>query len=224
MKYSIPLIAATLAAACNTVMAAEFGKVISSTAVVAQVAVPQQQCRDERQLLQRPTSGGGALLGALIGGAVGNNIGGGLGRAAATGLGVVAGAAIGDRTEAANSPPTEVPVRSCLTVTSYENRIVGYDVTYDYNGQRYTTRLAQDPGARVALDVTVVPSGGTMAVAPASPFPTPMATVMPPMVYSPVPAYGYDGPYGYYDYYGYGGSVFAVMPRVVLGGYRRHGY
>jgi uncharacterized protein YcfJ len=215
MKYNIPLVAASLAAACSAALATEYGSVISSAAVTAQVAVPQQRCSDQQQLVQPRTGGGGALLGALIGGVVGHNLGEGFGRTAATGVGVVAGSIIGDRTEAANSPPAAATVRNCQAVTSYENRIVGYDVTYDYNGQRYSTRLAQDPGARIALNVTVAPAGGTVAMAPASSFRAP------PVVYSPAPAFGYYGPYGYYDY---GGPAVAIEPRVVIGGYRHHGF
>jgi uncharacterized protein YcfJ len=223
MKYGTPLIAVSLAAACSATLAAEYGTVISSTAVTAQVAVPRQQCTDQQALMQPRTSGGGALLGALVGGVVGNNLGGGFGRAAATGLGAVAGSVIGDRTEAANTPPAEVPMRTCQTVMSYENRIVGYDVTYEYNGQRYTSRLAQDPGARIALNVSVAPSGGTVAVAPAQPLPMPVATVAPSIVYSAVPAYGYYDPY---SYSGYSGPAVAVVPGVTvgIGGYWRHGY
>jgi Na+/H+ antiporter NhaC len=51
MKYSIPFIAVGFAAACNAVLAAEYGTVISSTPVTAQVAVPQQHCAAEQQLV-----------------------------------------------------------------------------------------------------------------------------------------------------------------------------
>lgn len=226
MKYSTPLIAVSLAAACSAVLASEYGTVISSTAVTTQVAVPQQQCTDQQALVQPRSSGGGALLGALVGGVVGHNLGEGFGRAAATGLGMVAGSVIGDRTEAANTPAATVPVRSCQNVTSYENRIVGYDVTYEFNGQRYTTRLAQDPGPRIALNVSVAPAGGTVAGAPASASAAPLVAVAPSVVYSTAPAYGYYGPYGRYGYDD-GGPVIAVEPRVgvaIGGGYRRHGF
>lgn len=228
MKLSIPLAGLGLAAACSTALATEYGTVISSIAVTAQVAVPQQQCTEQQALVQPRTSGGGALLGALVGGVVGHGIGDGLGRAAATGLGAVAGSVIGDRAEAANTPAQAVPVQSCQILTSYENRLIGYDVTYEYNGQRYLTRVAQDPGPRIALNVTVAPASGTVTTTPAAP---PVATtrVAPPVVVAPVPvvpAYGYYGPsyYGYYDRYYYGGPVVTVAPRVVIGGYRRHGY
>jgi len=209
----LPLASLGLMAACGIAQGAEYGTVVSSTAVTAQVAVPVQQCSEQQQIVESRTSGGGALVGALIGGVVGHNIGGGLGRAAATGVGVVAGAAIGDRTEAANTPATSVPVRSCQTYTSYENRVIGYDVAYDYNGQRRVARMSQalNPGDSISLNVQVSPSDGAYAAGPQSVvgIPAPMVTA-PPVVYAPVPVYG-----GYYTY----------GPVISVGGYghRRHG-
>jgi outer membrane lipoprotein SlyB len=49
-------------------------------------------------MASRP-SGGGALLGAVIGGALGNQVGAGMGRAAATGVGVIGGAMVGNNVE-----------------------------------------------------------------------------------------------------------------------------
>ncbi|HEX5285381.1 MAG TPA: glycine zipper 2TM domain-containing protein, partial [Polaromonas sp.] len=74
-------------------------RVISSTPVVQQVAVPRQVCSNEAIITQAPKSGAGALMGALAGGAAGNAIGNGGGRAAATMIGLVGGALIGDRIE-----------------------------------------------------------------------------------------------------------------------------
>ena len=47
----------------------------------------------------------------------------------------------------------------CRTVDSsrYEQRIEGYDVTYRYNGQTYTTQMAYDPGTRLPVRVDVSP-------------------------------------------------------------------
>lgn len=223
MKISTPLVAASLCVSCGAALATEYGNVLSSTPVTAQVAVPQQQCTDQQVLMPPRTSGGGALLGAIVGGVVGHNLGDGFGRAAATGLGVVAGSVIGDRAEAANTPPTEVPVRTCQTVTGYQQRIVGYDVVYEYNGQRYATRMTQDPGARIAL--SIAPAAATVIAAAGQP--VPMAA--PAVVYTAVPAYPYYGPYGAYGPYGYGGyyggAAVTVVPRFVIGGgYRRHGF
>ena len=208
-----PMIAAAaVLLAAGAAQATEYGTVISSTPVTQQVAVPQQQCWDEQQVVQPRPSGAGALVGALVGGVVGNQFGAGMGRAAATGLGVVAGAAIGDHAEAANTPPVATNVRRCQNVSQYENRVIGYDVVYEYNGQRYSARLPQDPGSRIALDVSVAPQGG-QAPAPGS-LPPPVYTPRSasPVVYAPAPAYYYGGP-----------SV-VVVPRVVVGATWRHGW
>jgi len=143
--------AATLCLTAVGAWATEFGDVVSSTPVVASVPVSQQQCFDEPVTYQRAGSGAGALFGAIAGAAIGNAIGGGAGRAAATGIGMVAGAAIGDRAEANSYPPVSTTTQRCRSVTRYEDRTVGYDVVYDYQGVRRTVRMAQDPGDRIAL-------------------------------------------------------------------------
>jgi uncharacterized protein YcfJ len=230
MNKTPMILSAALLGACGVAHATEYGTVISSTPVVGQVAVPQQQCYDEQQMVQqRNGGGGGALVGALIGGVIGNQFGTGMGKAAATGLGVVAGAALGDQAEAANSPPATTVVRRCQNVSRYENRPMGYDVVYEYNGQRYSTRMAQDPGARIALDVTVAPAGGGAPVGPPSSLPPPVYSPnsqapvyapAQPVVYAPAPVY-YPAP-AYY----YGASPVVVVPRVVIGvgGYWHRGY
>ncbi|HEX7384709.1 MAG TPA: glycine zipper 2TM domain-containing protein [Burkholderiaceae bacterium] len=157
------LLAAALALVGAPALATEYGKVVSSTPVMGDVAVPQRQCFDELQSVPARgygTTGAGALLGAVVGGVVGNSVGAGMGRAAATGLGVIAGAAVGDNVEAAGNPPavTTTTVRRCQTVTQREQRVIGYDVVYDYAGRRYSARMAQDPGERVPLDVRVTPA------------------------------------------------------------------
>jgi uncharacterized protein YcfJ len=105
----------------------------------------------------------GAVIGAIAGGVLGHTVGGGFGRAAATGVGAVAGSVIGNHVEANATPATEVPVRRCQSVSSCENRVVGYDAIYDYGGQRYSARLGRDPGRQLAVDVQ--PSDGGAAAA-----------------------------------------------------------
>ena len=38
-----------------------------------------------------------------------------------------------------------------------ERRLVGYDVEYQYKGERFMSRLDQDPGNRLRVRVSVVP-------------------------------------------------------------------
>ena len=81
------------ALASTLALAQDVGRVISSTPVVQQVAVPQRAYSDTEVEVQAPKSGAGAVLGAIAGGAAGNALGGrGAGQAAATMLGVIGGA------------------------------------------------------------------------------------------------------------------------------------
>lgn len=215
MATRIPFIATALALSCSVAMATEYGTVLSSTPVTSQVAVASPQCLDQQQLVQPPNSGLGAVVGAVIGGVAGNSVGGGVGRVAATGLGVVAGAAIGDRVETSNTPPSEVTVRHCRNAVSYENRVIGYDVIYEHHGQRYTTRMAQDPVDRIALNVSVRPAGAAVAA-------TPTPVYAPPaVVVGPGPYPGYYGPYP--AYYVSRVPPVTVAPRIVIRG-AHHGY
>jgi uncharacterized protein YcfJ len=202
--------------------AAELATVVSSTPVTVSVPVSRQVCSDGSQLVRTAPSGAGAVIGAIAGGVLGNSVGGGFGRAAATGVGAVAGAAIGNQVEANGTPTAEVPVRRCQTATSYENRVVGYDVMYDYAGQRYSTRMNRDPGKQMAVNVQPADAGAANLPAPV--YNDPAATQQQP-TYQPVPppttyyqplpqTVYYDAPYPYYaPYY----SPYYAAPAIGLG-------
>jgi uncharacterized protein YcfJ len=162
-----------LAAASGAGMAQEVGRVISSTPVVSQIGVPRQVCSNSQVQVQGPKSGGGALMGAIAGGAIGNSLGGGDGRAIATVLGVMGGALLGDRVEGGGPAQTQT-VQSCTTQTFYENRTTAYNVVYEYAGKQYSVQMPQDPGPSVRLQVTPV---GAQA-APAA-----RADMVPPVQY-----------------------------------------
>ncbi len=150
--------------------------VISATPIVQQVQVPQQQC--QQVMVQQPsTSGGGALLGAIVGGLVGSQIGGGSGRMAGLAVGTVGGAAIGNSIEASNQQAQAVP--HCTTQTFLENRTVGYNVTYEVDGRQYTVQMPQDPGPTIQLQMS--PVGG-----PSQPQPYGSASGSPVVVAPPV--------------------------------------
>ena len=170
------------AAAAN---AAEYADVVSATPITTSVAVPRQECFQSEQLVQQQPSGAGAVIGAIAGGVIGNQFGHGFGRAAATGLGVVAGSAIGNNVEASANPPAAVPVQRCRTVQSYERQTIGYDVVYDYHGQRYSTRLPQDPGARLAIEVRPAGNAPLDRLGP----PTSRYGAVPPVVADVAPSY-----------------------------------
>ena len=156
-------------------------RVISSTPVVHQVAIPRQVCNNEVVTTQAPKSGAGALMGGLAGGAVGNAIGNGNGRVIATMLGVVGGAIFGDRIEGSNNQVQNV--QNCTTQTFYENRPSHYNVLYDYQGTQYNVQMATDPGPYVRLQVT--PVG---AIAPLPQPMQPLQAQQPQAYIQPAPA------------------------------------
>jgi uncharacterized protein YcfJ len=135
--------------------AQEIGKVISSTQVIQQVSVPRQVCSQEQVAVQPNKSVAGAAMGAIAGGAIGNQMGGGSGKAAATILGIFGGAILGDKIEGAPVPQTQT-VQSCTTQNMIENRVIGYNVTYEFNGKQYNIQMPHDPGSTVKLNVTPV--------------------------------------------------------------------
>jgi uncharacterized protein YcfJ len=106
---------------------------------------------------------GGALLGAIIGGVIGNQIGSGDGRRAATAAGAIIGASTGyDNATRGRYVETGARVRRgyeerCETRTDYrrEERVVGYDVEYEYNGRTYRTQTEAHPGDRIRVYVHV---------------------------------------------------------------------
>ena len=106
MKKIIVLstLAVTSLLAFNASAADILARVISSTPVVNQVAVPRQVCNNQQVATQAPKSGAGALLGAVAGGGVGNANGNGNGRGAATRIWLIGGA-MGGGSPASTTPP-----------------------------------------------------------------------------------------------------------------------
>ena len=165
-RLVIPIL---LALGSGLTAAQEVGRVISSTPVIQQIAVPRQVCTTQQVTSPGAKSGAGAVMGAIAGGAIGNNIGDGAGRAVATMLGLVGGAMLGDRVEGA--PATQVQnVQSCSTQTFYENRTVSYNVVYEFNGKQYQVSMPNDPGPTVKLQISPISA--------ASPIQTPLASAM----------------------------------------------
>ena len=156
----------------------EMARVISTTPVVQQVAVPRQVCTNSTVVSQAPKSGAGAVMGAIAGGAVGSQIGGGMGNAAATAVGVLGGAILGDRIEGQPAPVAQ-PVTTCTNQAVYENRVVAYNVTYEYAGKQYSVQLPQDPGPTVRLQITPVVNQTPPPPAPVVPLPA-QGVVPPP--------------------------------------------
>ena len=137
----------------SALQAQEVGRVISSTPITQQVAVPRQVCTQQPVVVRQHKSGAGALIGAIVGGALGHSIGSGGGRAAATMLGAFGGAVIGDQIEDPAAASVQ-HVQTCTTQTFYEHRTSAYAVVYEYAGKQYSVQMPYDPGPYVRLQVT----------------------------------------------------------------------
>lgn len=100
----------------------------------------------------------GGLVGAVVGGVVGNQIGGGTGRQVARVAGVVIGAKMGDEYSRSHNQPPAIFQARCAT--SYSNElqqvVVGYNVTYIFDGKVQTTVLPYNPGSYVNVQRTNV--------------------------------------------------------------------
>lgn len=120
------------------------------------VQVPRDECTSQWVTENRPVAGSNGYGGAIIG----NQVGKGHGREAATAAGAVIGAIAGDRIANQNQPQYEQAqreVRSCRTVHDVQQRLVGYRVTYEYQGHQYVTVMRDQPGRSVPVRVSVTP-------------------------------------------------------------------
>ena len=158
--------------------AQEVGRVLSSTPVVQQMQVPRQVCQQETSQVPAQKSGAGAAIGAIAGGAIGNSIGQGGGRAAATMIGILGGAVLGDSVEGTGAAQGQT-VQRCSMQTMLENRVVAYQVVYEFAGKQYSEQMPQDPGAQVQLQITPV---GVAPPAPPADAVVYAAPVRPPVV------------------------------------------
>lgn len=123
------------------------------------VRVPEQRC-DAGASREGGDGTTGTVVGAIVGGALGNQVGKGDGRKASTIAGAVLGGAIGRKVDRNSGPAPGTRCRM-VDVEREERRIVGYDVEYQYKGDKYMSRLDQDPGSRLRIRIAVTPDDAT---------------------------------------------------------------
>lgn len=128
---------------------------------VVEVSHPEERCWDERvSQAARPKSYTGTIAGGIVGGVVGNQFGHGTGKDLMTAAGAVLGASIGHDASARPTSRYVTTERRCEVVerVDREEQVVGYHVTYRYQGGTYTTRTRQDPGKWLRVRVAVEPA------------------------------------------------------------------
>lgn len=127
------------------------------------VATPAEECWQE-EVRVRDTRHQGSntpvILSTIIGGAIGNAVGNNKSsQRVGTVVGAVLGHSVGRDIVQANShsqPARYQTVQHCEPVTQYrdEERLIGWQVRYRYNGQEFSVRTDQDPGDRIRLRVS----------------------------------------------------------------------
>lgn len=132
------------------------------------VSEPIRECWDEpRHEADGPFSrqhAGSTILGSIIGGVIGNQLPGHDARRVGRAAGAIIGGAVGYSSSKKRNGEydREYYEERCETRyrESFEERIDGYRVTYEYAGREYTTRMPYDPGDRIRIRVDVTPTRG----------------------------------------------------------------
>ena len=136
-------------------------KVLNRTPIMESIQVesPKRVCYQEQVVTQNTQSYTPSIFGGIVGAAVGHQVGSGRGKDLATVAGGVLGASVGRDVQNKNAQSHTALVERCHNETEYryEERITGWRVTYEYNGQSYVTRTDRDPGETLKLRVDVKP-------------------------------------------------------------------
>jgi uncharacterized protein YcfJ len=163
--------------------AQEIGNVISRTPVYQQVSMPRQVCTQTQVSVPGQNSGAGALMGAIAGGAIGNSVGKGDGRALATMIGVIGGAMAGDKVESPQAAQTQTQ-QTCTTQQVYENRLMGYNVVYEFAGKQYNVQLPKDPGPTIKLQITPISAAPLETPGPEATVMAESSSIVTPQIYT----------------------------------------
>ena len=139
--------------------------VVGVAPITEQVNRPTQQCWTESQQVTQAAPQQRNYLGAIIGGVAGGLLGAQVGRgngrvagaAVGAGVGAVAGDAVANRNNANGTVTTTTPVQRCRQVDNFQAVTTGYMVTYEYGGQRFSTRMPYNPGNQLRVNVAVTP-------------------------------------------------------------------
>jgi len=130
---------------------------------VAQIPQEQQVCRQQnvRRRVPERRSPAPAIFGSILGGVIGHQFGGGHGKTAATIAGAAIGGAVATNAQYRRYPPRyyTVPERRCRVETSWrsEERVVAWDVSWEYRGKIYQSTMDEPPGDRIPVRVSVAP-------------------------------------------------------------------
>lgn len=136
----------------------EYAQVLAAEPINEQIKTPRQVCQDVTVTHRRPVQDQhqivGSVLGAVAGGLLGHQVGGGHGKQLATVAGAVGGGYAGNKVQEhmqAGDTYTTTEQR-CSTVNDVSDKLVGYNVKYQLNGQVGTVRMDHNPGGQIPVN------------------------------------------------------------------------
>ena len=134
-----------------------FARVLAVEPIKETIRTPREVCRDVTVTRQKPVQDehriAGTAVGAVVGGLLGSQVGGGTGKKIATVAGAVGGGYAGNQVQERmqrNSTSTTTETR-CDTVMDSHDKVVGYDVKYDLDGEVSRVRMERDPGEQIPV-------------------------------------------------------------------------
>lgn len=171
-RTALTILACSLSMVCLGAWAEtsyETARVVESNPIyqLVEISAPQEQCWEEEIAVDRYSGGRASatpvVVSTILGGAIGNAVGHNKSnkRVGAV-LGALLGHSIGRDIIQRNERPDYreyETVQRCKTVYQQheEERLVGYQVTYLYNGEEYSVRTDSDPGDEIRIRVSVQP-------------------------------------------------------------------
>jgi uncharacterized protein YcfJ len=141
----------------QTLAAPKVANVVAVKEVTETVLVAHERCEDVAVQHRAPVKDehriAGTAVGAIAGGLLGHAVGGGNGKTLATVAGAAAGGYTGNRVQK-NLQDKDVVSSTehrCRTVHEPSAKVVGYDVTYRFDGKDGVVRTAFKPGATLPV-------------------------------------------------------------------------
>ena len=141
----------------KTMMKPEFADVIAVKEMTQTVMTPRETCEDVQVQHRAPVKDehriAGTVVGGVAGGLLGSTVGGGRGKTLATVAGAAAGGYVGNQVQK-NMQDKDVVTkteRHCKTVSEKSHKVVGYSVTYRFDGKEGVTRMSFKPGPKLPV-------------------------------------------------------------------------
>jgi uncharacterized protein YcfJ len=141
----------------KTLTKPKVAEVVAAKEVFETVVTPREQCEDVKVQHQAPVKDehrvAGTAIGAVAGGLLGSTIGGGKGKTLATIGGAAAGGYTGNQVQKGmqERDVTTTTERRCQTVHDKSQKLVGYSVTYRFEGKEGVVRTSFKPGATLPV-------------------------------------------------------------------------